>query len=351
MLWSRRWLQHFEASAVLIMCALMLIGLLLTGPAESVDAELLARVRAAHAAAAAALVPIELTYESRYANGTITPGEYFEDHKCIRTAEWRREAFLETRTSDGRSLTIYHNNKNAGVHAYWAPAFGNGKFQLLLHFYRQFDHGIIECAPVDVILSGPHQMHACAWDQVDGRKMVRLELTVSTLRYTWWLDPAVNFLVRRSTVDSPRNRRKAFKEVKEFKDLGDGVFMPMEAHFVPEGQSTPEVIIRVTGVRVGGPIAAEKFELTVPAEYRVWDSIAKKGFIVAPDGSWQDDRLPGRPTASGSAPTRPLPAPTDRPRPTQAESADWTMWLLSGAAGLVAAGLSLLAWRRLRGES
>jgi type II secretory pathway pseudopilin PulG len=63
----------------------------------------------------------------------------------------------------------------------------------------------------------------------------------------------------------------------------------------------------VLHVRIGEPIPAERFQLTVPAEYRVWDDIAKKGFIVAPDGSWQDERLAGRPTASGSAPTRPLP--------------------------------------------
>ncbi len=116
-----------------------------------------------------------------------------------------------------------------------------------------------------------------------------LEVVRAAAEFTIYVDPAANFMIRRVdtryAIASPVTQAKLrmFQEVKEFRDFGNGVFLPVGLHGEMTETETAKTRVEVEVKSVNEPLPPETFEVKFLDWMRVTDSKTGQIHIWGPD--------------------------------------------------------------------
>lgn len=172
-------------------------------------------------------------------------------------------------------------------------------------------------------------------------------------RYEIYVDPSVNYLVRKVIWHMSAERGERFdREVLQYQEAAPGLFVPVKAVHTMRNRGKVEEEIRfsVSDVKVNHEIPASVFKLTIPTGARVFDEIR---------GVRYDQPAPGAaPTAVEKAPPETFLGVTLRsssdPGPTSWDEAQAnagglnTYYAAAILCVVLAAGLVAWRWRRNR---
>lgn len=102
-----------------------------------------------------------------------------------------------------------------------------------------------------------------------------------------WIDPSVNYLVRRMVLDNPETESRFEREVREFREGPPGVFFPVRIHHrsIHKGALMSEANLVVSELRINEAIDPAKLRLTFPKGTYVNDRTKGVEYIAAADES------------------------------------------------------------------
>jgi hypothetical protein len=251
----------------------------------------------------------------------------------------------------GRSLEIYHNN--------WLLHGDVWLYCLFTHYYggpASFEH-----LPLDQILARPHEIWQARWVNDGGHRLLHLEVVHPTARLGFWLDPALNYLVRKSTFtpwDLAAGLRPENRQVLDVARSGDGAILPVQVREQGfEGtQQLYEVRMTLSDVKFNDPFPRDALRIPGIAGLTCIDPNRKTKFVVDADGRPAGRETPlQEPTGlvgagAESFPVVPLPPPTPAgpAPPPDSPPQPKSRWITIIAAVLVAAGAAYYARRRSR---
>lgn len=199
--------------------------------------------------------------------------------------------------------------------------------------------------PLWDILDHPHRIRAAERLPMPGNE-IRLELTNPGARLELWLDPKVNYLVRK-TITFPAANEKSGKNIKweheviEFNEAAKGVFIPIviqhrcyhhdQLHSVVRTRITDLKVnhnMPATALRIPGIAGMECSDMTRDVKYKV----DADGRQVGPAVSEKVPEINPKPSDAPPG-TYSSPEPSRPPMP-------WWRWLLSVSLFALIAGLS-----------
>ncbi len=196
-------------------------------------------------------------------------------------------------------------------------------------------------------LLGKAQLTAVKSTTDGGRALVYLDVRdPEGRRYEVWVDPGVNYLVRklvghRTLPNGSRARME--EEVVSFREVKPGLFVPERlAHSLSfDGKWFEKGEAALSNIRVNGPLPEGYFALKFPPGTMVSDHERGIGYRVGPGG---------QPT--GVAPVAPAPplAQVGTQTPLTADERRWHWYhiALIACAALLALGVAGMVWRRRR---
>jgi hypothetical protein len=219
--------------------------------------------------------------------------------------------------------------------------------------------------PLEIFLLQPRNALAWKTDQLDGNKVVRIDLSIPRTRgddkrrdFELWLDPKVNHLARKLITRTEGNDgSRTVLEVLKFDEPVPGVFFPVVSKLIAYQDNKPEVTIdiEVSDLRVNQPIADSVFTLEIPAGAFVADEISGTSYTMVAGGGKTD--VQNRPRMDVAAigiqsdPNAPKPTPWQEAHPETLTSGLWyiaaaffvllavgTLWLRRRSNRIVSGG-------------
>jgi hypothetical protein len=214
--------------------------------------------------------------------------------------------------------------------------------------------------PFDGLLDRARKVNKVKKTTIDGREVIFVRLTFDDpfkKRVAWdvgvYLDPAVNYLVRRYTMEAPSIGKEGFSlqnDVVEFKECEPGLFFPTKT-VGRNGPPNYEYSATISDIVVNKPIPEQMFRLLLPGTMTVTDTVRnvyyqmdQSGRQISPDVPMPAKTIPP-PSAAASEEPEVLHETTVEPR-------SLTSWILPISLAILIAGVAaavLRRWRELRG--
>lgn len=188
--------------------------------------------------------------------------------------------------------------------------------------------------------------------EISGRALIYLDVRLSKdQRYELWVDPAVNYLVRKLIyhTSKPKVDLRVEKEVLSFREVQPGVFFPeqlVHGLFFSGGQWFEKAEATLTNIRVNEPLPEGQFRHTFPPGTMVTDYEKGQAYIVSPEGQ---PRLVSPLDPSGAR--APEEVMTQTPVTADDDPWPWHRILVLVSVVAVVCGLSVTLWKRLKTDA
>jgi hypothetical protein len=216
--------------------------------------------------------------------------------------------------------------------------------------------GTIRNVPLEQVVDAAAKTGTVQWISLGGAKVILLELFfekaegISTpWRVEFYLDPAVNYLVRKATYRTADARRDYV--VVTFAEFPGGVFFPTRVNeqVSRDGEPFASAVSEIKELEVNKPLPVGIFDLRFPQGVIVSDAIRREVYQVDSDG-----RQISKARKIGAKGPLPPPPPVEASTraaigtETLVEPQSWTRWILPFSLALLAiAGLTVIGRRWL----
>ncbi len=223
--------------------------------------------------------------------------------------------------------------------------------------FDPYGRGLLKlCGPkgwsltLEELLHRPHKLGKVTRESHEGREYIVLKISIKLegeLKgdFEIWFDPQVNYLARKLigeiTSSTPTKTRRE-SQVLRFLEAAPGVYFPVEAEtkFYNDGKLAQHDVVTFSEIRVNQPLAPNLFELPIPPNSTVSDSIQDREYQVDAQGkAFGPERslIKFAPLPAGSAQTE-----------TMTEPESVTRWIVYALLGVLAIAGGIWYVRRLR---
>jgi len=207
---------------------------------------------------------------------------------------------------------------------------------------------------LDDLLKRPHRLESVERAPDENRESIVVSISVEVApdtpgQFIISFDPQLNYLAYKLVgkfPQSPTTKAEVRREttVLSFREVNRAIHFPehAETKFYEGGKLVNHVDFRFEEIRINEPLTKETFELAIPANAEVFDSIQNRHYKLDGDGNvvGEVDTVSGPPMPPGEAPVA-MTASTAEPSPA-------TWWILPGSIAVLLVGLGLLIYRGWR---
>jgi hypothetical protein len=208
-------------------------------------------------------------------------GEYWRDQDTVRVRQVEGDSLVDTLVGKEITRTLITARGPRGQAGYQGSiAAKEGLHTLVDAWYCGLCKLSVDFLPLYDLLNRP-------WDRInesavrqDGLEIYHVEFTRGSYRLEVWVDPAVNYLVRKAVAHSPGFREES--TVLHFREVEPALFLPerIEHRFILDGKLSHTVTTLLQGIKVNHPLPSELFRLRFPAGTFVVDSVQGLSYVV-----------------------------------------------------------------------
>jgi len=342
-------------------------------PPDPRTAALVKQARDGNRAAIAAIRTLECRFshevisEARPAADTpgnwLPCGQFWRDGSAARTAAFWQAPPREFTTFNGTefatirgnrylAISYHHRGKGPPEMGLWTCEqdyfhIGNvWNFCLFTHYYSWSKK--LEYLTLDEILKRPHEIWQAGWDTDDGRKLLRVELALPTARLGFWLDPSLNFLIRKAVFTMWETGFRREYHVRDVARSADGAVLPVRVdQFVFErGQLQHSIKMTLSGVTINQPLPHNILRIPQITGWPCTDWDRRVTYVADADG---DPAGPEQPIPEARDPPPPplVTAELNTPSPDAQSPRAKSKWIMIlTAAGVTAGSVSYFRARR-----